>query len=116
MELNVKKALILCVCLLLAPYVRAQPSFRLKARRAGGPVPGPSSGNAFGRAGRQPTALPRHFVLEFRSYPGPEVRQELGRRGMRVLQYLPDMGLMVSSDAEPRLAGLDVIWAGALNP
>src|SRR5437879_4460428 len=55
-------------------------------------------------------------MLEFRSYPGPEVRQELGRRGMRVLQYLPDTGLMVSSDTAPRLAGLDVTWAGPLNP
>jgi hypothetical protein len=44
------------------------------------------------------------------------MRRELERRGMRVLQYVPDGGLMVASPAAPDLKGLDVISAAALEP
>jgi hypothetical protein len=58
-------------------------------------------------------ARPGHFVLEFRSYPGREIREELRRRGFRVLGYVPDSGLMVSGGA--RWDGLGVTWAGVLS-
>ena len=74
-----------------------------------------------GSAEAQPPALRpalpgRHYLLHFRAKPGPEVRAELARRGVRVLGVVPDSALMVSSAAPPDLAGLDVTWAGPLDP
>ncbi|MBZ5584153.1 MAG: matrixin family metalloprotease [Acidobacteriia bacterium] len=56
-----------------------------------------------------------HFIVQFPSYPGPEIRQELQRRGVRVLGYVPDNGLMISADAGVRLEGLDLAWSGNLE-
>ena len=56
-----------------------------------------------------------HFILQFDSPPGPEIRRELERRGMRVLEYVPDSALLVSSDRIPPLEGLKVRWAGPLE-
>lgn len=55
-----------------------------------------------------------HFVVQFRSYPGPEVRSELESLGIRVLGYVPDNALMASSRTAPDLEGLDVAWVGSL--
>jgi hypothetical protein len=44
------------------------------------------------------------------------MRQELERRGIRVLQYVPDSALMVASPVAPDLDGLEVLSAGALEP
>jgi hypothetical protein len=52
--------------------------------------------------------------VEFATYPGPEIREELAHRGIRILGYVPDSGLMVSTDARPDLSGLDVTWSGPL--
>src|SRR5450432_665323 len=109
---------------LVAPAVPAQRGIQMKARDL--PVNGFSldnrdplgrtRGRANGPFKGAPSVLPRHFILEFRSYPGAGTRRELARRGIRTLQYLPDNGLMVSSDAAPNLAGLDLQSAGALQP
>jgi hypothetical protein len=56
-----------------------------------------------------------HFLLRFSTEPGPELRLELERRGMRVLQYVPEAALMVSSRATPNLEGLPLLSAGALE-
>jgi hypothetical protein len=101
----VKLILMLWTCLLSAPYVQAQPGIHLKAH---------SAHNRRNPSGREP--LPRHFILEFAAYPGPEIRQELARRGIRTLQYLPDNGLMVSSPTSPDLNGLHLRSARALDP
>ena len=79
--------------------VLAQPALRLKAR-----APGARSGRT----------LPRpvggtHYILQFRSEPGAAERQELHRRGVRVLQYVPDSALMVASRTPPDVRGLDVL-------
>jgi hypothetical protein len=55
-----------------------------------------------------------HMILQFRTYPGPETRAALAERGIRVLGYIPDSGLMVSSATPPDLEGLDVILVGGL--
>ena len=60
------------------------------------------------------TPVGHHYILQFRAYPGPEVRAELGRRGIRVLGYVPDAALMVSSEAPPDFSGLEATWAGSL--
>jgi Matrixin/Glucodextranase, domain B len=89
---------------LLVSCVGAQPVLHLKA----------------GTAGARPSrTLPRratHFLLQFPAEPGPEVRRELERRGMRVLQYVPDAALMVASQATPDLEGLGVLSAAPMEP
>jgi len=57
-----------------------------------------------------------HYVVQFASFPGADVRQELGRRHVRILGYLPDSALMVSAAGAPDFEGLDVVWSGPLDP
>src|SRR5689334_22743289 len=93
--------------LLSATCLRAQEGLRLKASLAGR-RPHPTANAA---------TLPRkgHFVIQFLSFPGEEERQELARRGVRILEYVPDNGLMVAVSRETALDGLGVSWAGALD-
>jgi hypothetical protein len=56
-----------------------------------------------------------HFLLQFATEPGPEVRRELERRGMHVLQYVPEAALMVASPVAPDVTGLGVISAAPLD-
>ncbi len=102
--MNFLNAALVALCL-LASCTWAQPAIHLKAAAAGG---------------RPSRTLPRqgratHFLLQFPTEPGPEMRRELERRGMRVLQYVPDAALMVASPAAPDLAGLAVVSAGAME-
>ncbi len=83
-----------------------QPMVRLKTRAAPGrPV----------RTAPRPERA-SHFLLEFPTEPGPEVRSELTRRGIRVLQYVPDAALMVASATAMNLEGLGVLSAAPLEP
>src|ERR1035441_10455046 len=90
---------------LLFSCVWAQPVVHLKA----------------GALGARPAKmLPRHgrathFLLQFPTEPDAQMRSELERRGMRVLQYVPDAALMVASPVTPDLEGLDVLWATPLD-
>src|SRR5260370_8112873 len=83
-----------------------QPVIQLK----GGAADARSS-RTFARQGRT-----THFLLRFPTEPGAELRRELERRGMRVLQYVPQAGLMVASPTAPDLRGLGVLSAAALEP
>ena len=56
-----------------------------------------------------------HFVLQFRTPPGGERFEELRRRGVTVLRYVPDSGFLVASEDYPRLEGLDLRSAGRLR-
>jgi hypothetical protein len=58
----------------------------------------------------------RRLVLRFESRPDARLLEELGRRRIRVLAYLPDTALMVAPEGEPDLHGLGVTWAGSLEP
>ena len=100
-----KLILTLWACFLSAAYGQSQPGIHLKAHSAY-----QSSRDPLGRA-----PLPHHFILEFRSYPGPETRRELARRGIRTLQYVPDNALMVSGPATANLAGLDLRSARGMD-
>lgn len=82
-------------------WVQADPRIHLKSRLIDTSIP-------------HRAALPSHYILQFRTNPGPVVRAELARRGIRVLNAVPDSALMVSSPAPPDLNGLDLIWAGPL--
>jgi len=67
-------------------------------------------------AARGAEPAPRvHYILQFSAYPGPEIRQALESRGVRVLGYVPDSALMVSSGASADLRGLGATWAGPLE-
>ncbi len=54
-----------------------------------------------------------HRVLQFQSYPGPELRAELERRGVRVLAFVPPTGLLVSSGSDWEAGGLGILSADA---
>jgi len=41
----------------------------------------------------------KHYILQFESYPDADIRADLAGRGIRILQYVPDNALMVSSAA-----------------
>src|ERR1019366_8048254 len=103
--MNFLKAVPGALCLLVS-CAWAQPVIHLKAGAAGAP---PS--RTLPRHGRA-----THFLLQFPTEPGPDMRRELERRGMRVLQYVPDAALMVASPVTPDLAGLPVLSAAALEP
>jgi hypothetical protein len=77
------------------------------------------------------TALPwgsgpsSHWILQFKDFPGAHVRDELTRRGVRVLEYVTDSALIVSfrrspdgqsPDGQlPDLKGLNITWTGQLT-
>jgi hypothetical protein len=62
-----------------------------------------------------------HWILQFKDFPGADVRVELARRGVRVLEYVPDSALIVSfhqspGHQSPDLTGLNITWTGQLTP
>jgi hypothetical protein len=72
------------------------------------------------------TALPEgsgpssHWILEFRGFRRADLRRELARRGVRVLEYVADSALIVSFDRSPGrrspdLTGLNITWTGQLT-
>jgi len=92
------------ICLLLSALLAAaQPPIRLKSRQIDMTTP-------------RPVLLGGHYLLQFGSKPGPEVRAELARRRIRVLGSVPESALLASSPNPPDLEGLDVTWAGPLAP
>src|ERR1035437_1763109 len=102
--MNFLNAALVAICLLVS-CAWAQPVIHWKAGTAGAP---PS--RTVPRHGRA-----THFLLRFPTEPGPEMRRALERRGMRVLQYVPDAALMVASAATPDLEGLGALSAAALE-
>jgi hypothetical protein len=109
--LRTSKAAILAL-LLLAVCANAQNPIRLRARTI---APGP--GAAVTRPtphGLEPSRR-SHYILQFAACPDPALLRQLARRGMRVLDYVPDCALMVSSNGTVNLEGLDITWAGSLE-
>jgi hypothetical protein len=100
----------LMACLLLPHLAWAQNTIRLKTRT----IDTAQEANQMRPAGR-PLRAGRHYLLQFASYPGPQVQEPLARRGIRVLQYVPDNTLMVLVRVGSNLEGLGVIWAGELQ-
>lgn len=96
--------------LLLAETAWPQGVIKLKTRNLT-----PATAGAPARQGRPGPAEGRHYLILFSSYPGAEVLTELAGRRIRVLAYVPDNALMVSAEVL-NLRGLDVIWAGRMNP
>src|ERR1039457_4798396 len=97
-------------CLLVGQLTWAQGAIRLKTRNID-----TAQVASQGRAAGRPLLGGRHYLLQFPSYPGPEVRQELARRRIRVLQYVPDNALMVLVGRGLNLEDLGLSWAGELE-
>jgi Matrixin/Glucodextranase, domain B len=55
-----------------------------------------------------------HIILQFTTYPDSALRDNLKRRGIHVLQYVPDNALMVTLSPAADLSGLNVVWSGSL--
>jgi len=98
--------------LLAAVCVLANPPVRLKTRtiQTGSPLQGGRSSREYVR--REAS----HQLVQFGTLPGPDQVQALERRGIRVLQYVPDNALLVLLDASASLDGLGVVWAAPLDP
>lgn len=96
--------------LLFAPAGWAQGVIRLKTRNIVPAVTPPrvSPVNA-------PAGAKQHYLILFGSYPGPDVLAELAARRVLVLAYVPENALMVSA-TKLSLRGLDVLWAGPMDP
>jgi hypothetical protein len=72
------------------------------------------------------TALPggsgpsSHWILQFKGFRKADLRRELARRGVRVLEYVADSALIVSfyqsrGHRSPDLTGLNIAWTGQLT-
>jgi hypothetical protein len=100
----------LVACLLFGHLAWAQGVIRLKTRTID-----TAQAASLGRPAGRPLAGGRHYLLEFASYPGPDVREQLTALGIRVLQYVPDNTLMVLVDRGLNLDNLGAIWVGELE-
>lgn len=79
--------------------------------------PGSRTGDLRSVSARKSLAPGRsHFLLQFRNSPAAGQRTELADRGVSLLTYVPDWGFTASAGRDVSLDGLDVQWAGSLEP
>ncbi len=97
--------------LLLALPACGQPLLHLKARR-----PGTTLLDRANAAAPKKLNLGRsHLVVQFSRAPEAGQIRELEARGARVLEYVPDDGVLVAGGADLNLDGLGVHWSGTLT-
>lgn len=92
--------------LVFSGILTAQPSIRLRAQ----------SGEW--RRTVQPVTAARgsgHYILVFNSRPTEQTQRELKARGIRVIDYVPDTGLMVSLPPSVKLDGLGISYTTRLQ-
>ncbi len=107
--MKIPKSSATAILLLLVRVLWGQPEVRLKARADASRASRGASGVG-ARHGRT-----THFLLRFPAEPEPGLLRELERRGMKVLQYVPDAALMVASAGVPNLEGLGALSAAGLE-
>jgi matrixin len=109
--LAVKRFIWIVTATLLAVTLKAQPVLRLKTK------PPIADSHTPPVSGSQNTRTPSqsHWLVQFRNFPGDAELSELGRRGARVLSYVPDNGLSVSASSQTVWDGLDAQWIGQLE-
>ena len=98
-----KYVVVLSGLMILGNTLSAQPSIRLRAQS---------------EARRTRVSVTRggsHYILVFNSTPTPQTHSDLAARGIRVLQFVPDTGLMVTMPASANLDGLDLAYTTALD-
>jgi hypothetical protein len=98
------------VAVLLAQAGFSQGIIRLKTRNLV-----PTAGSRQAPPADSPEGVKQHYLILFASYPGQDVVAELAARRIVVLAYVPENALMVSAE-KLNLRGLDVIWAGPMDP
>jgi hypothetical protein len=103
--------LLWCGGLVLAASVCAQPVLQLKQGSALA-LESPGSNPLLKRK----NASRSHLVLQFEQPPEPELLAELGRRGVGVVGYVPDNGLVVSAPDGARLDDLGLARIAAFSP
>jgi len=96
--------------LLLAQAAWSQGGIRLKTRTITPDLSRPAPWRL-----QSPGAGSQHYLILFNSYPGPDVIAELQVRRALVLAYVPVNALLVSA-VRLDLRGLDVLWAGPMDP
>ena len=64
----------------------------------------------------RPFPRSHHAILRFESAPDGRLLAELAHRRIRVLAFLPETALMVAFEGQRDLSGLNVTWAGPLEP
>jgi hypothetical protein len=97
------------IWLLLAQTGWTGGTIRLKTRDLAPEVSSP------GLLPGSPAGATQHWLILFGSYPGVDVLAELQMRHVLVLAYVPENALMVSA-VKLNLRGLDVLWAGPMDP
>ncbi len=96
---------------LLPPFAWGQPALHFKTRdidtRGFGPVVEMNSPRTPGRG---------HLLVQFVNQPTGEQIAELKRRGVDVLQDVPENGLVVSLERSVNVAGLGIQFAASIDP
>jgi hypothetical protein len=59
---------------------------------------------------------PIHRIVQFQEPPTEQDIQELVQRGARILDYVPDNGLLISAWPDLPLDGMKIAWTGTLLP
>lgn len=106
-------SLLSCIGVLAANMASAEAPLHLKVRKE------PASGDALAVTQVMPrrrTEARRHMILQFREFPRSTDKEELIRRGIKILGAVPESALMVSVPDEVGIEDLDLRWAGALPP
>ena len=75
----------------------------------------PQRGIRTTRPKRLPNNRP-HYLVQFSAAPQPEALQELARRGVKLLEYVPDFGFMVSAEENARFEGMGLTLVEQLRP
>ncbi len=104
-----KKLIWFATASLLALTLEAQPVLRMKTN----PLSADSHTPPVSRNTRTPGQS--HWLVQFRNFPGDGELSEMGRRGARVLSYVPDNALSVSASSQTMWDGLDAQWIGQLQ-
>ncbi len=95
-----------------APVVLGQPLLHLKTRTIS---PLTDSPPARDEALQRLNPHRLHQLVQFAEPPGAAEVAALRERGVAVLQYVPDNGLLVAADAGVSLDGLGLVWSGTLG-
>ena len=57
-----------------------------------------------------------HYLVQFREAPQPEALQELARQGVKLLEYVPNYGFMISAEESTTIEGMDLTLVERLRP
>jgi len=109
--MRVKRFICFIALLSMASVARGQSMLRLKTRQV-------VAENSVPSAVHQNTRTPgrSHWIVQFSAAVGLSQLTELGRRGVRVLSYVPDNGLSVVARESTVWEGLNAQWIGQLEP